>query len=67
MNMIKPHNLATMLAAAVITYMTCRPPRDEKTPRKCLLKDCQRTTTHNGGYCSAAHCKLDRERSKMES
>lgn len=61
---MKPHNLATMLAAAAIIGMTGRPLRDEKQPRKCRLKDCHRTTTHNGGYCCAAHCKLDRERDR---
>ena len=61
---MKKHNLATMIAAAAIIGMTGRPLRDEKKPGKCGLKDCQRTTTHNGGYCSAAHCKLDRERNR---
>lgn len=33
-----------------------------KQPKKCLLKDCQATTTHNGGYCCADHCKKDRKK-----
>lgn len=33
-----------------------------KKQQKCLLKDCNKTTTHNGGYCCAEHCKLDRSR-----
>jgi hypothetical protein len=53
-----------MLAAAAIIGMTGRPLREEKKPRKCGLKDCQRPTTHNGGYCCAEHCKLDRERNR---
>ncbi len=28
--------------------------------KKCLLKDCARMTQHNGGYCSAEHCRKDR-------
>jgi hypothetical protein len=39
-------------------------PPEKKKARKCGLKDCQNQTTHNGGYCSAKHCKLDRERRK---
>ncbi len=57
--MMKALHLA--IAAAIIGP-TVRPLRDEKQPRKCGLKDCHHTTTHNGGYCCAAHCKLDRER-----
>lgn len=37
---------------------------DRKLPKKCLLPDCQRTTTHNGGYCSADHCRLHRQKMK---
>ena len=40
------------------------PEPKKKQAVKCGLRDCARTTTHNGGYCSAAHCKLDRERRK---
>ena len=35
-------------------------------PTKCLLPHCAVLTTHNGGYCSAEHCKLDRERRKAK-
>ena len=28
---------------------------DNEQGRKCRLKDCQRTTTHNGGFCCAEH------------
>lgn len=38
--------------------------RSVKPATKCRLPDCTRTTTHNGGYCSAAHCKLHRQRLK---
>jgi hypothetical protein len=27
------------------------------TGRKCLLPSCNFITFHNGGFCSAAHCK----------
>lgn len=30
--------------------------------KKCLLKDCQKMTQHNGGYCCAEHCKKDRKK-----
>jgi hypothetical protein len=56
----------TMVAAAIIGMDGFRP-RKEKQPRKCILKDCQRMTTHNGGYCSAEHCKLDRERKRSNA
>lgn len=58
--------LPTMYAASAILGMTGRPLRDEKPARKCLLKDCQRMTEHNGGYCCADHCKLDRERKRFK-
>lgn len=40
--------------------------REYMRPNKCRLKDCQRMTAHNGGYCSAEHCKLDREKRKAK-
>lgn len=33
-----------------------------KIKTQCLLKGCEAMTSHNGGYCCARHCKLDRER-----
>lgn len=39
------------------------PPNPQPKPgRKCRLPDCKETTTHNGGYCCAEHCKLHRQR-----
>lgn len=29
----------------------------KKKERKCLLRDCIKMTTHNGGFCSAEHHK----------
>lgn len=29
--------------------------------RKCLLPSCENMTSHNGGYCSAEHCRLHRK------
>ena len=29
-------------------------------PRKCSLPGCGETTTHNGGYCCAEHCRQHR-------
>jgi len=31
--------------------------KEIKPFRKCLLKNCEKMTNHNGGYCSAEHCK----------
>jgi len=30
--------------------------------RKCLLKDCKNFTTHNGGFCSAKHSKMFKDK-----
>lgn len=43
-------------------FGTSRPSVKQKV--KCGLKDCNRTTTHNGGYCCAKHCQLDRQRKR---
>jgi hypothetical protein len=29
----------------------------KKVAKKCLLPGCEKTTTHNGGYCCADHCR----------
>jgi hypothetical protein len=50
-------------AALGVTFSLLEPDK-KKQAVKCGLNDCARTTTHNGGYCCAAHCKLDRERRK---
>lgn len=57
------NSLAQFLAAAAVLGMdmSCFN-RAEKPARKCLLKDCENITKHNGGYCCAEHCKTDRER-----
>ncbi len=36
-------------------------PKEEK---ECLLPECNNTTTHNGGYCCAEHCKEHRRQLK---
>jgi len=33
----------------------------KKPLHKCLRKSCNILTSHNGGYCSAECCKLDRQ------
>ncbi len=33
----------------------------KREARKCKLPGCDKTTTHNGGYCCAEHCKQHRE------
>ena len=45
------------------TYGPILPPRRDpppKTPQRCALPGCNHTTTHNGGYCCADHCRLHR-------
>ena len=59
------HSYLALLAATTMVGGVFGNPSSKKQPRKCLLKDCTRETTHNGGYCSAAHCRLDRERRKV--
>ena len=36
--------------------------KQEKPMKKCLRKDCDNLTSHNGGYCSAECCKIDRNK-----
>jgi len=36
--------------------------KDSKEFKKCIRIGCEKLTTHNGGYCSAECCKLDREK-----
>lgn len=43
--------------------LTTRREPKPKTPTRCGLPGCSHTTTHNGGYCCADHCRLhQRER-----
>jgi len=53
------------LALAYILGGAMFPHVPEKPERKCRLKDCTRMTTHNGGYCCAKHCTLDRKKRKQ--
>jgi hypothetical protein len=39
-----------------------RPP--ERTAHRCGLPGCEATTTHNGGYCCADHCREHRQRQR---
>jgi len=32
-------------------------PQSKVEPKKCLLRGCEKLTTHNGGFCCAEHCK----------
>ena len=48
-------------------YGICAPiplwrPIEEKPLKKCLLPGCENMTRHNGGYCCAEHCRLDKRR-----
>jgi hypothetical protein len=40
---------------------------ERKESRKCLLPNCHELTYHNGGYCSAEHCKLHKQLKKERS
>jgi riboflavin synthase len=35
---------------------------EPKKKKKCLLKECNNLTSHNGGYCCPEHCKLNRQK-----
>jgi hypothetical protein len=59
------YRMLPMLAGALAMLGGLGLPDQPKQSRKCLLKDCQRSTTHNGGYCCADHCRKDRERRKL--
>jgi len=37
------------------------PKRKLEIYHKCLLPGCENMTSHNGGYCSAEHCRLHRK------
>lgn len=41
--------------------------KHEKKPKKCSLPGCEKETYHNGGYCSAQHCKEHRELLKTKT
>lgn len=63
--MLPSHNLAMFMALAGSTMKGGLPiiKVKEKEWRPCLLKGCEHGTIHNGGYCSAECCKLDRIKS----
>jgi len=53
---VKSRLINSIIAATVVSgYLHFGKSSGEKMPRKCRLKDCQRTTTHNGGFCCAEH------------
>lgn len=35
--------------------------KKDKPLVKCLLPGCEVLTTHNGGYCCAEHCRMDKK------
>ncbi len=47
--------MGMMLASGYPVPYSLRKPGPKQ--RVCLLPDCANVTYHNGGYCSAAHCK----------
>lgn len=53
---MKNYDLEMLCAALGIKLLPL-----EKPARKCRLPACQSLTTHNGEYCSAAHCREHRE------
>lgn len=54
--------IARIALAAALGAVTRPPVKREES--KCRLPDCRRLTTHNGGYCSADHCRLHRKKQK---
>ena len=79
MNRIRPtHNamLGAILAMASYAASQGTPtdlrmgfPRfpEQKARRGCARKLCLNSTTHNGGFCSAECCKLDRQERKTKN
>lgn len=53
--------LHLMMAMGIGPYAPPSPPPPD-TRHKCLLPDCTRLTSHNGGYCCAEHSKLHRRK-----
>lgn len=39
--------------------------RSSKPSKECALPECNKKTRHNGGYCSADHCREDARRKKQ--
>ena len=52
--------LAGMAALAGVNMGNLVPSILVKKEYKCLLPGCEKMTVHNGGYCSAEHCKEHR-------
>ena len=52
-----------MLFAALSGLLESQHKEPEKQKKKCLLPECDELTEHNGGYCSAEHCRLAKQKS----
>ena len=45
----------------VLSHPDSRPQRiNDKPKKKCLRNGCEILTNHNGGYCSADCCRMDK-------
>jgi len=58
-------NPKLLMAAALLATGSLYQPQRNITAtkqKKCLRKECNNTTTHNGGYCSAECCKQDKQK-----
>jgi len=54
------HEYATRTLAAACGMRR----QPERTAHRCALPGCDATTTHNGGYCCADHCREHRQRQR---
>lgn len=63
--MVKRSPIYPLTIAVSCGLLSALPSPEVKPERKCRLKDCQRMTKHNGGYCCAKHHKLDKEKIKL--
>lgn len=50
--------------AAARAFRAAAHPVTTQTARPCALPGCEATTTHNGGYCCADHCREHRQRQR---
>lgn len=52
----------SMAAIGITNFPSPYYNREIKQNKKCLLKECNNLTNHNGGYCSKECCKIDKNK-----
>ncbi len=55
---------AILMASILAGFGDSQPNKEIKSPTKCLLPECEKFTYHNGGFCSAEHCREFKRRLK---